>query len=92
MLAEAEALGGYASLYDLTPDLHFIIEKSPEVPGFFHALGFSGHGFKHSPVIGEIIAELVCDGRSTGFDIEPFSSTRFQRGEGLRGRYTTWPY
>ncbi len=92
VLAEAEAVGGYASLYDLTPDLHFIIEASPEVPGFFQALGFSGHGFKHSPVIGEIMAQLVCEGESDMIDIAPFSSARFKRGESLRGRYAMWPY
>ena len=87
------AVGGYASLYDLTPDLHFIIERSPEVEGLVHAVGFSGHGFKHAPVIGEIVADLVCDGRSGTWDISPFSSRRFTDGRPpWRGLYTYWPY
>lgn len=94
--ADAEAVGGYASVYDLTPDLHFVIERSPKVPGLIHALGFSGHGFKHSPVIGEMVAELVMDGRVSVVDAAPFSSERFGEGVGhppvLRGRYSSWPF
>jgi glycine/D-amino acid oxidase-like deaminating enzyme len=91
-LAEAEAVGGYASVYDLTPDLHFIIERSAAVDGLVHALGFSGHGFKHSPVVGEVVAELACEARSSLFDISPFSSDRFGRPPALRSRYATWPF
>lgn len=90
--ADAEAMGGYASVYDLTPDLHFIIERSPRVPGLVHSLGFSGHGFKHSPVIGEMVAELVMDGVSSVIDASPFSSERFGRPPILQGRYGNWPF
>jgi sarcosine oxidase subunit beta len=90
--ADADAVGGYASVYDLTPDLHFIIERSPRVPGLIHALGFSGHGFKHSPVIGEMVAELVMDGVSSVIDASPFSSERFGKPPVLEGRYGSWPY
>ena len=90
--ADARAVGGYAAVYDLTPDLHFIIERSPVVDGLVHALGFSGHGFKHSPVIGEVVAELVCDGRSSTIDVSPFSSERFGHPPVLRSRYTSWPF
>jgi sarcosine oxidase, subunit beta len=89
---DAEAVGGYASVYDLTPDLHFVIERSPRVPGLVHALGFSGHGFKHSPVIGEMVAELVMDGVSSVIDASPFSSERFGRPPVLQGRYGGWPF
>jgi glycine/D-amino acid oxidase-like deaminating enzyme len=94
--ADAEVVGGYASVYDLTPDLHFVIEHSPVVPGLFHALGFSGHGFKHSPVIGEMVTQLVMDGRVSVVDASPFSSTRFGAPAGappvLKGRYGSWPF
>ena len=93
--ADAEAVGGYASVYDLTPDLHFVIERSPKVPGLVHALGFSGHGFKHSPVVGEMVAELVIDGRVSVVDATPFSSERFADRSGrpvLAGRYGSWPF
>ena len=62
------------------------------VDGLVHALGFSGHGFKHSPVIGEVVAELVCDGRASTVDVSPFSSERFGHPPALRSRYTSWPF
>lgn len=65
---------------------------SPRVPGLVHALGFSGHGFKHSPVIGKMVAELVMDGASSVIDASPFSSERFSRAPVLQGRYGSWPF
>ncbi len=51
-------------------------------------VGVSGHGFKHAPVIGEIVAALMCDGRSRTWDITPFSSHRFTDGR-PRGEAST---
>jgi glycine/D-amino acid oxidase-like deaminating enzyme len=46
-------------LYTNTPDDHFIIDQHPEDPNCVFAVGFSGHGFKFAPVIGEILADLA---------------------------------
>jgi glycine/D-amino acid oxidase-like deaminating enzyme len=89
-MAEGHAMGGYASMYDVTPDAHFILEEGPGVAGFFIAAGFNGHGFKHSPVIGEIMSELILDGKTSEFDVAPFSSHRFTDGRPpWRGVYRT---
>lgn len=89
----AHPAGGYASLYDVTPDSHFILEATPGVPGLFTAAGFNGHGFKHAPVIGQLMAELVLDGRTSEFDVGPFSSRRFTDGRPpWRGRYAQIPF
>jgi sarcosine oxidase len=45
--------------YEQTPDSHFIIDRHPEMQNVWIVGGGSGHGFKHGPVIGEIMAELV---------------------------------
>lgn len=87
VMEHGDSMGGYASMYDMSPDGHFIIESVPERPGLITAAGFSGHGFKHSPVIGQIVAELVCEGKVEDWDIEPFSSRRFASGPPLRGIY-----
>jgi len=51
-------------LYTMTPDTHFVVDRHPEWPQVVFAGGFSGHGFKFAPVIGEALADLAIDGRS----------------------------
>lgn len=62
-------------LYATTPDQHFIIGRLPDHPQVAVACGFSGHGFKFVPVVGEILADLVVDG-STAHDLGLFSLDR----------------
>jgi sarcosine oxidase len=52
-------------LYNNTPDENFIIDHLPGNEDVIIACGFSGHGFKFVPVIGEILAELATEGRTT---------------------------
>lgn len=63
-------------LYTNTPDEHFLIGRAPGQTRVWVAGGFSGHGFKFSPVIGEILAELVETG-ATRHDISLFAPGRF---------------
>jgi sarcosine oxidase len=65
-------------IYTLTPDRHFLIDVHPEHPQVAFAAGFSGHGFKFASVVGEILADLVENGR-TDQPIEMFRLARFQR-------------
>ncbi len=51
-------------MYTMTPDNHFVIDKHPAYEHVLVACGFSGHGFKFVSVIGEILADLACSGRS----------------------------
>ncbi len=46
------------------------------IGGFFCAVGFSGHGFRHGPAVGRILSELILEGR-TDFDLAPFTFDRF---------------
>ncbi|MBI4591719.1 MAG: FAD-binding oxidoreductase [Candidatus Rokubacteria bacterium] len=91
-MERAEWRGGYAAIYDLTPDLHFVIDRPRTVEGLLLATGFSGHGFKHAPMIGRLLAEWVLDGQPKSADLTPFSLDRFRTGTVLRGRYARWPY
>jgi sarcosine oxidase len=63
-------------LYTMTPDEHFIIGLHPQFSSVSIACGFSGHGFKFAPVVGEILAQLATTGRSS-HPIEIFSPGRF---------------
>jgi sarcosine oxidase len=69
-------MGAKPCLYTLTPDEHFVLGKHPAHPNVAVACGFSGHGFKFVPVIGEILADLVQD-RPVGYDLSLFDPSRF---------------
>lgn len=62
--------------YTLTPDRHFILDLHPDHDNVAIAAGFSGHGFKFAPVVGEIMADLATAGR-TVWPIEMFRIGRF---------------
>ena len=63
-------------MFTNSPDEHFIIDRLPGSPQVVVAAGFSGHGFKFSSVVGEILADLAVDG-ATRHDIGMFKVSRF---------------
>ena len=67
---------GQVCMYTLTPDRHFVIDVHPRYPQVVVACGFSGHGFKFASAVGEVLADLVEDGR-TRHDIWMFRAKRF---------------
>ncbi len=62
-------------LYTMTPDHHFVIDRHRDWSNVVFAAGFSGHGFKFCPVVGEALADLVQKG-STALPIEFLSCNR----------------
>ena len=78
--------GGWAGIYDVTPDWHPVIDAVPEIPGLFVAAGFSGHGFKLCPAVGDMVAGLVTTGRRDE-RLEFFRADRFRTGRLIRGKY-----
>ena len=65
--------------YTNAPDAHFILDRHPSASRVWVASPCSGHGFKFSSAIGEVLADLVTTGRSR-FDLAPFSIGRFSAG------------
>jgi glycine/D-amino acid oxidase-like deaminating enzyme len=63
----------------MTPDGIYIVERHPLHAQVVYACGFSGTGYKFSPVIGEILSDLVT-GSATTFDTSMFASGRFADG------------
>jgi sarcosine oxidase subunit beta len=80
-------VNAYTGLYDVTPDWYPILGKIEEVPGFYMCAGFSGHGFKIGPAIGELMAEEILDGQAHTIDICRFHLSRFARGELFQAAY-----
>lgn len=75
-LGDVEAKHGWAGLYEMTPDHNALIGEAEELPGFFYACGFSGHGFLMGPAVGEVVADLMT-GRSPFVDVTPMDKRRF---------------
>jgi sarcosine oxidase subunit beta len=67
----------YAGCYDVTPDYNPIISATP-VDGLWLCTGFSGHGYKISPSVGELMADLVVHGKSRHADID-YRDFRWER-------------
>ena len=63
-------------MYAMTPDEDFIIESMPGSDRIVVAAGFSGHGFKFAPVIGQLVSSLLL-GREPEFSLEQFKIARF---------------
>jgi glycine/D-amino acid oxidase-like deaminating enzyme len=67
-LPRARLQSSYAGCYDVTPDYNPIISATP-VDGLWICAGFSGHGYKISPAVGDLVADLVLTGKSQVGDI-----------------------
>ena len=80
-IADAELAAGYAGLYTNTPDSHPIMDRFDGVDGLYLCSGFSGHGFKLSPMVGVLMAELVAHGTAITMDISPLRLARFTEGD-----------
>jgi sarcosine oxidase len=62
-------------VYTNTPDHDFLLDRHPAHPNVIIASPCSGHGFKFSSAIGEILADMVTTGE-TAFDLSPFALSR----------------
>ena len=86
-MSEAYFRGGWSGLFTTTPDWHPILDAVPGIEGLYCAVGFSGHGFKLSPMIGVSMAELIVEGVAKSVDISPLRFSRFEEGDLLGSSY-----
>jgi sarcosine oxidase, subunit beta len=74
----------WAGLYEMTPDYHPILGETPEVPGFYLANGFSGHGVMHAPATGKILSDLILTGNTNLVDVSLLTLSRFAEGKMIK--------
>ena len=79
--AEVNPKRAWAGLYEMTPDHHPVLGAVKELPGFFLANGFSGHGVMHSPATGRILADLIVKGSCDLVDTSLLGFDRFASGK-----------
>ena len=88
-LGTAKVISTIAGVYDVTPDWHPMLGPWPGVDGLYLAVGFSGHGLKLAPAVGEAVADELA-GRTPAIDIGPLRPAaaprplRFAYGPGAR--------
>jgi len=70
----------WAGLYEMSPDKHAILGPTPGLPNLYLINGSSGHGVMHAPALGELLAEIFCDGHATTLDTAPLAPERFAAG------------
>jgi glycine/D-amino acid oxidase-like deaminating enzyme len=75
-LKDAPLLEARVCQYEESPDEHFIIDRHPAAANTWLVGGGSGHGFKHGPAVGELVARLVLSGAAPD---EQFRLSRFAR-------------
>ncbi|XP_041349375.1 peroxisomal sarcosine oxidase-like [Gigantopelta aegis] len=63
-------------IYTNTPDSHFILDRHPRWSNILIAVGFSGSGFKISPVVGKAVCELIMK-TTPSYDLSYFRINRF---------------
>ncbi len=73
-------IGGTTSMYTVTPDAQALIGQVPGIQGLFVACGFSGHGFKLAPSVGEGLAQMLVGEPVSAFEPEFFDPMRFADG------------
>lgn len=86
VFADAGVARSWTGIYDVTPDWNPVLGPLPGIEGLHIAYGFSGHGFKLSPIVGRLVAQAAL-GVPTDIDIEPYSLSRFANARLLTGRY-----
>jgi len=80
LLERAGVVSRWAGLYEVTPDAHPILGGTP-VEGLYLITGFSGHGFMHGPICGQLLAEIITDGRASALDVSTLRLSRFAENQ-----------
>ncbi len=86
-LATSLFRGGWSGLFTTTPDWHPVLDAIEGISGLYVAVGFSGHGFKLSPMVGKVMGEILTSGYSKTIDVSALNAKRFVSGAQLNSRY-----
>lgn len=80
---KSASIGGFNSCIDVTPDYYPILSEIDKIPNYYCATGFSGTGFKHFPMVGKLMAELIM-GKKPKI-LKFFRYDRFTKGKIRKG-------
>jgi sarcosine oxidase subunit beta len=85
ILEQGRIVEKYSGIWGVTPDYQPIIDRLNHVPGLFCAVGFSGHGYKLSPIIGELMSQFILGETNPLVDkLQLFRFARFPENDSVR--------
>jgi len=70
----------WAGLYEMSPDKHQLLGLAPGLENFYLANGSSGHGVMHAPALGQLLAEIILDGKASSLNVDALRPSRFAEG------------
>ncbi|MBE9047231.1 FAD-binding oxidoreductase [Pleurocapsales cyanobacterium LEGE 10410] len=87
ILKSGKIVDNYSGIWAITPDYQPIIDRIEQVPGLYCAVGFSGHGYKLSPVIGKLVSQLIVGETNTLVGkLKIFRRSRFAENKLIRSQ------
>jgi sarcosine oxidase subunit beta len=70
----------WAGLYEMSPDRHALLGLASGERNLYLINGSSGHGVMHAPALGQLLAEIMLEGRALSLDVTPLDPGRFAAG------------
>jgi glycine/D-amino acid oxidase-like deaminating enzyme len=64
----------------MSPDKHAILGAAATCPNLYCINGSSGHGVMHAPALGQLLAEIICEGKASTLDVFCLRPSRFDEG------------
>jgi sarcosine oxidase subunit beta len=71
----------WAGLYEMSPDGHALLGRTPGIENLYVASGSSGHGVMHAPALGQLLAEIIVEGAARTLDTHALRPSRFAESE-----------
>lgn len=85
ILQKGKIVEKYSGIWGVTPDYQPIIDRLDHVPGLYCAVGFSGHGYKLSPIIGDLMSQFMLGGSNPLVNkLKLFRFNRFQEDDWVK--------
>jgi sarcosine oxidase subunit beta len=71
----------WAGLYEMSPDKHAILGRAADCENVYLVNGSSGHGVMHAPALGQLLAEIIAEGKASTLDASALRPERFAEGK-----------
>ncbi|WP_036480605.1 FAD-binding oxidoreductase [Myxosarcina sp. GI1] len=89
ILETGKIIEKYSGIWAITPDYQPIIDRIEPVPGLYCAVGFSGHGYKLSPIIGDLVSQFILGETNPLVEkLKMFRLSRFAENDRIKSEFS----